>query len=303
MSILPALGSRQYPAPALGTASQQAGSKTGGAGDSALMSRGALDAVSLSQNGIDLSAQGMLERTDSLGNATVDVAQQFMNSFTQQLLGKQASGATISYDSVSLSAQSGFAAQVQHSGGAGGGDAAALSLSESSHFIGKGTITTADGQSFSFEIEVQYSSTLDAAASDNTTNSANSASNGAANKVGNGAADGGASAALPTVELPHVPFPGNLSDLFKLLGQELQGDVSGTQQNGAAAPSGTLKLRLLNLINGGTAQAPANAATPAQNSAQTRAKALADAYGAPPPASAAPVPLAPDSLAPAPLAA
>ena len=110
------------------------------------------DMVSLSKGGIDLQ-----QRVESLGHSTVDMAQSLVGSFAQQLFGDAAKDATISFDSISLDTSASFAAGVAHTEGAGRvTDAAAFSLTESSHFIGKGTITTADGRTFDFEVEVHH---------------------------------------------------------------------------------------------------------------------------------------------------
>ena len=291
MSLLPALGSRQYPTST--TASRDAETTSAGknaaSAASALMNRTAQDAVSLSKNGIDLSAQGLAQRTSDLGNSTMDVAQSFIADFAGQLFGDAAKGATISFDSASLSAQSGYAAMLQHSEGSGGiSDGAAFSLNESSHFIGKGTITTADGQSFEFEIEVQYESSLQAAATQTSSG---------ADQPEASATDDSAST-LPTRQLQDVAFPGTLNDLFKLLGQQLQSNLLSAQSDSANSSNndsggdqlGTLKLRLLNLINNPTTLASASPATPEQADAAARAKALAATYGTPAPAETVPQP-------------
>jgi hypothetical protein len=73
---------------------------------------------------------------------------------TRQLFGD---GAKVAFDSVDLQAGSSFSSGSASVTGAGGSSrAAAFSLDENAHFIGKGTITTADGQTFDFEVEVQY---------------------------------------------------------------------------------------------------------------------------------------------------
>jgi hypothetical protein len=106
----------------------------------------------------------------AVGNATVDFAQDFVSSFTQALFGDDAKGAVIDFDSASLETSSSYAVGYQHTQGANGTtDAAAFSLTDSSHFIGKGTITTADGRKFDFEVEVQYNYELNAAASQTST--------------------------------------------------------------------------------------------------------------------------------------
>ncbi|OBV38683.1 hypothetical protein [Janthinobacterium psychrotolerans] len=282
---LPALGARQTGASAL-TGQQPA--KTGGNASSAadaLMQRTAQDVVALSKKGLDLSAQGLAQRTDALGNATLDVAQDFLGNMARQLFGD---GASINFDSIDLSAASGYAAQVSSSSGAGGTrNAAAFSLAENAHFIGKGTITTADGQSFDFELEVQYESKISASAAYETSNEAEVADTGE---------DGG----LPTLQLPSMNFAGSLGDLFRMLGQQLQSSIYDASQDSADQAKakagdevGSLRLRLLNLLQppktvdeaAKPVEVPTTAAPELTPEAQARARAVAEAYGGKPTAS------------------
>ncbi|MGK5026497.1 hypothetical protein [Janthinobacterium sp. RB2R34] len=282
---LPALGARQTGANAL--TGQQA-AKTGGNTSStadALMQRTAQDVVALSKKGLDLSAQGLAQRTDALGNATLDVAQDFVGNMARQMFGD---GASISFDSVDLSAASGYAAQASSSSGAGGTrNAAAFSLAENAHFIGKGTITTADGQTFDFELEVQYESKISASAAYETSNA-------------NEQADTGDSGDLPTLQLPAMNFAGSLSDLFKMLGQQMQNSIYNAGQDSADQTTskpgdevGSLTLRLLNLLQppktvdeaAKPVDVPIAAAPELTPEAQARARAVAEAYGGKPGAS------------------
>ncbi|WP_402720812.1 hypothetical protein [Janthinobacterium rivuli] len=264
MSQLPALASRQ---PASNTLAGQQPSRTGsgatGLAGSSLMQRTAQDVVALSKNGLDLSAKGLSQRTDALGNATVDVAQDFLNNMTRQLFGD---GATVSFDSVDLQAGSSFSSGSASVSGAGGSSrAAAFSLDENAHFIGKGKITTADGQTFDFEVEVQYQSNISAGMLEQTQNAAEEA----------GSAD---DTNLPAKELPATHFGGNLHDLFKLLGQQLQSNLYQGSADGASASgkdgdlAGSLSLRLLKLVQPDTV-------VDAAKEEQARARALALAYG------------------------
>ena len=282
---LPALGARQTGASTL-TGQQPA--KTGGNASSAadaLMQRTSQDVVALSKKGLDLSAQGLAQRTDALGNATLDVAQDFLGNMARQMFGD---GASISFDSVDLSAASGYAAQASSVSGAGGTrNAAAFSLAENAHFIGKGTITTADGQSFDFELEVQYESKISASAAYETSNE-------------NEQADTGDSGDLPTLQLPSMNFAGSLGDLFKMLGQQLQSSIYDAGQDSADQTTsnpgdevGSLTLRLLNLLQppktideaAKPVEVPTAAAPELTPEAQARARAVAEAYGGKPSAS------------------
>jgi hypothetical protein len=198
----------------------------------------------------------------------VDLAQNLLGSFAQQLFGDSAKGATVSFDSVSLESSSSFAAGVQQSQGAGGSSkSAAFSLTESSHFLGKGTITTADGRSFDFEVEVQYDYALEAAASQTTGGA--EAANAGAGKPPRAAAD-----PLPAVEFPDIKFPGSLQDLFRLFDKPLKTDVVQDDQSGQQQKLGTLSLRLLNLVNS-TDQLD----NYGQHNGNGKSKAVAHAYG------------------------
>ncbi|KQW93739.1 hypothetical protein ASC94_14230 [Massilia sp. Root418] len=261
MSNLSPLSSRQYQPASLPVANQQTDSKNLRAGNSSLLEKAQNDLVSLSKNGIDLQ-----QRVESLGNSTVDLAQNLLGSFAQQMFGDAGKGATISFDSVSLESSSSFAAGVQQSQGANGTtSAAAFSLTESSHFLGKGTITTADGRSFEFEVEVQYDYSLEAAASQTTSGAGDTA------KTPRSAAD-----PLPAVEFPDIKFPGSLQDLFRLFDKPLKTDVvqENKDQPGEQQKLGTLSLRLLNLVNS-TEQLD----TYGQQPGNGKSKALAHAYG------------------------
>ncbi|MEG1052500.1 MAG: hypothetical protein RSF79_10710 [Janthinobacterium sp.] len=271
MSQLPALASRQ---PASTTLTGQQPSRTGssatGLAASPLMQRTAQDVVALSKNGLDLSAKGLSQRTDALGNATVDVAQDFLSTMTRQMFGD---GAKISFDSVDLQAGSSFSSGSTSVAGANGSSrAAAFSLDENAHFIGKGKITTADGQTFDFEVEVQYQSNISAGMLEHTQSETPQAP----------ASDDGA---LPAKQLPDTHFGGNLHDLFKLLGQQLQSDLYQGLSDGASASgndgdlAGSLNLRLLKLVQPDAAADTGRKTADATPEAQARARALAEAYG------------------------
>lgn len=276
MSQLPALvsGSRQPAAtPLVGQTPQKAGAGASGLAGSPLMQRTAQDVVALSKNGLDLSAKGLSQRTDALGNATVDVAQDFLGNMTRQLFGD---GATVAFDSVDLQAGSSFSSgSASISGTNGSSRAAAFSLDENAHFIGKGKITTADGQTFDFELEVQYQSNISAGALVQTQEDAQEAPPSDA-------------AALPAKELPATTFAGNLHDLFKLLGQQLQSNLyQGTSDAASASGkdgelAGSLSLRLLKLVQPDHVAETAKADKKAAESTPedlARARALALAYG------------------------
>lgn len=271
MSQLPALASRQ-PAPntLAGQQPSRAGNGATGLAGSALMQRTAQDVVALSKNGLDLSAKGLSQRTDALGNTTVDVAQDFLSNMTRQLFGD---GATIAFDSVDLQAGASFSSGgASVSGPNGSSRAAAFSLDENAHFIGKGKITTADGQTFDFEVEVQYQSNISAGVLEHTQSETPEAP----------ASDDGA---LPAKQLPDTHFGGNLHDLFKLLGQQLQSNLYQGMSDGASASgndgdlAGSLSLRLLKLVQPDAVADAGKKIVEATPEEQARARALALAYG------------------------
>src|SRR5450830_1350128 len=272
MSQLPALipASRQNAANTVAGQGQQApkaGSNLANFAGSPLMQRTTQDVVALSKNGLDLSAKGLSQRTDALGNATVDAAQDFLKNMTQKMFGD---GANISFDSVDLQAASGFSSGAASVSSANGtSQAAAFSLDENAHFIGKGKITTADGQTFDFEVEVQYQSNISAGALQQTPAEASDT-------------DQADDASLPSKQLPATNFAGNLNDLFKLLGQQLQSNIFHGNQDSASASSkdgdqaGSLRLRLLNLVQ----PAKTAEADKSETKSDAQARAVAAAYGA-----------------------
>ncbi|MES2114017.1 MAG: hypothetical protein V4578_02650, partial [Pseudomonadota bacterium] len=155
-------------------------------------------------------------------------------------------------------------------------------------FLGKGTITTADGRKFDFEIEVQYSDQITAAAGQHSANTVPAqGASGKPTSAGTAGSTGQANSAnsngLPTVQFPNVDFPGTLADLFQLIGRNLQSSLSvnpgGDQGNGNNIDRTTLRnlsLRLLSLVD----SKHKDTYSPA-NGAETRAKSVADAYGTP----------------------
>lgn len=316
MSTLSALGARPLPATLLPANAPQADGKNPAYAAPAVnqLKSAVGSPTSISNHGLDLQ-----KRVDSLGNATVDFAQSLLNSFADKLFGDAAKGAQISYDSVSLDTSSSAALTVQHSAGPNGSsDTAAFQLTDSSHFLGKGTITTADGRKFDFEVEVQYNAELDASASQSRSGSAaqtpapapTSLPSRPASSKADDAAGSSASADLPTVQVPNIDFPGTLADLFKLIGHDLQTALSSGGQGNGNSNGGsidrntlrTLSLRLLSLVDSKRSDTYT-----APTGAETRAKSVANAYGQPPaavtdadaPAASAPAPAAAPAATPA----
>ncbi|MBY0242158.1 MAG: hypothetical protein K2X55_22890 [Burkholderiaceae bacterium] len=251
--------------PFLPTALPAQAEKSARADNAPLLEKARNDLVSLSKNGIDLQ-----QRVESLGNSTVDLAQNLVGGFAQQLFGDAAKDAKISFNSVSLDTSASYAAGISRTEGAGRvSDAAAFSLTESSHFIGKGTITTADGRTLDFEVEVQYDYALEAAASQS--QSAPGAQPGKSGEAPRSAAD-----PLPEIKFPDIRFPGSLQDLFRLFDKPLKADVVQPDQGqgqgqGNDQKLGTLSLRLLSLVDN---KGPQDIYTPSD-----RTKAVANAYG------------------------
>jgi hypothetical protein len=228
MSSLSPLGTRQYQNTALAGSSQQPAR-----GNNAVQPQAATKAssnVALSSGAVDLQ-----QRIDALGNDTIDLAQDFLGKFAQQLLGDGAKGATIAFDSVSLEASSSMAAGSLRADGANGVmNASAFSLSESSHFLGKGTITLADGSKYDFEVEVQYEASMSAgfASPEKAEREKLAAQNPAM--------------PLPAIAFPDIDWPGSLGDLFKLMDKQVSGDVKNGE-NGDVL--GNLSVRLMKLVN------------------------------------------------------
>ena len=244
MSTISPLSPHLYQFGSLTAASPQTDNKNLRTGNASPQVKAQDDLVSLSKGGVDLQ-----QRIDRLGNATVDYAQSLLGNFAQQLFGDAGKGATISFDSVELGASSTFAAGVQHSEDAKGStDAAALSLNESAHFLGKGSITTADGRKFDFEVEIQYDHTLQTGASQT---QAPATSSPIAASDSNGIAPRSAADPLPPVEFPDIKFPGTLQDLFRLFDKPIKTDVvqNNDAQQGGQQKLGTLSLRLLHLVS------------------------------------------------------
>lgn len=227
MSSLSPLGARGYQNTALAGSTQQPAR-----GNNAVQQAAATKAssnVALSSGAVDLQ-----QRIDTLGNNTLDLAQSFLGKFAGQLLGDDAKGATIAFDSVALEASSSMSTGTLKAGGADGvQNASAFSLNESSHFLGKGTITLADGTKYDFEVEVQYEASMTARYGE------------AGDKTGDKPAGKDAAAALPSFEFPDIEWPGGLGDLFKLMDKQVSGDVKDSKSGDVL---GNLSVRLMQLV-------------------------------------------------------
>ncbi|TWI62477.1 hypothetical protein IP91_03994 [Pseudoduganella lurida] len=231
MSSISTLGTRHYQNTALaGSGSGQQTSKSNATTPTDAASKLSSN-VALSSGAVDLQ-----KRVDALGNDTVDLAQNLLGSFAQKMFGDDARGATIDFDSVSLEASSSVSAgRLRAEGSDGVTSASGFSLNESSHFLGKGTITMADGSKYDFEIEVQYEATASYAES-------STAPKSERDKL----IEQNPAMPLPAIEFPDVDWPGSLSDLFKLMDKGATGDV---KDEATGDKLGTLSLRLLNLVS------------------------------------------------------
>jgi hypothetical protein len=224
--------------------------------------------VALSSNALDLQ-----DRVAGLGNATVDLAQNLLGNFAQHLFGDAMKGATIDFDAVSLDSQSTMEAGALHAEGARGDmDAAAFRLTDSAHFLGKGTITLADGQKFDFEVEVQYEASLSA---------------GTESTRRRELAEQNPAMPLPAVEFPDIDWPGSLNDIFKLMDKQLSADIKTADGNDKL---GTLSARLLKLVNSAQALDTYGPPSTAQVKQATNAYAT-ELASAPAPVKAGPPPV------------
>ncbi|WP_342113682.1 hypothetical protein [Pseudoduganella sp. OTU4001] len=234
MNSLNSIGPRQFQNSQLTPALPQVDSKTSRA--NAIKEVSSDNAVSLSSNAVDLQ-----KRVDRLGNKTVDMAQNLIGSFAQKLLGDNAKGATIDFDSVELEASSSFSAGALHAEGANGvTDAFGFSLNEDSHFIGKGTITTADGRKLAFEVEIKYESSLTAAAASSVPSRRQDM------------ASQNPAMPLPEVEFPDIDFPGSLADLFRLMDRNISAAIKQLGEDGQEQEAGNLTMRLLKMVDAET---------------------------------------------------
>ncbi len=225
-----------------------------------------VDPVSLYNDNVSLSPQSMMNRVGNLASSTVDVAQKFLDTFVGKLFGDAAKGATVSFDAVAVQAQSAVSSAATQNGSV---RSSAFSLNESASFIGTGQLVTNDGQTFDFELEVNYQASASV-----TTNSVGE--NAAASRPA--PLDSPDVLVLTGKPLPPVKFPGSLDDLFKLLGRELQSNVNGN----AGESGGDLSLRLLRLVDRAALLAPRPRADQPELPVTDRSKALASSYGGAP---------------------
>lgn len=266
MSFLSALSARP-PASTVPPALAQAGGRSVGAQLAPASGNVAarlpvVDPVSLYNDHVSLSPQSMMNRVGALATSTVDTAQTFLDTFVGKLFGDAAKGATVKFDAVAVQAQSAYTASGTQDGKV---RSSAFALDESASFIGTGQLVTADGQSFDFELEVNYEASARVATE----------------QIGDVPAQARQQQiSLPDVlvltgkPLPPVKFPGSLDDLFKLLGRELEANINGAAGEGG----GNLSLRLLRLVDSAALLAPRPRADQPDVPVQDRSKALAGSY-------------------------
>ena len=267
MSFLSALGTRPNLStflPAAPASGKAASAQTAPASGNVAARLPVVEPVAAASNNVSLSSQALAARAANLGASTVDYAQQFIDNFAATLFGDQAKGATLSFDTASVSAEAGFSASAT-------GGTASLSLSESAHFSGTGQIVTADGQTYQFTIDVQYDANLQASSSQPSQPAPPAASQSAQSIAPPDLAT------LTGKALPAIEFPGSLADLFQLLGRELRQQIPNNQ-NGA---DGNLTLRLQRLVNSAALLAPRAQSGDPKASASEASKALAKSYAAP----------------------
>lgn len=190
------------------------------------------------------AAEGKIDKTDkieqrvaSLQKDTLKLAQDFLGQFASQLFGDAAKGMQISFDQLELSASSEASMSLSRSSdGTSSTRSASFSLNDSSSFTGRGTIRTADGRQFEFELSVTYESRQQMSYTEQSTR--NSSPNRATQPADTSTArgmdfQGTADELLDSISAIPVQLPFKLKD-----------------QNGDEQVMGDLVLKLLNL-NGG----------------------------------------------------
>ena len=228
----------------------------GNAGSSSTAS----NTVTLSDTGQKLAAQNndlgstLLQRATQLGQATMNAAIQFVNNFAQSLFGASTSNMQLSMDSGQLSTSASYSSTAQAANsGQPGATSSTSELQESSDFVGTGTMVTADGKRFTFQVELavqlQATEQVSTAAPTGSAAAASAQSPAASTHLPmtmTAAADNNQAAA--------IQFPGSLDSFLSLLneGQFTQPiQVNSTALSNASdttARSGMLKFSLLNQL-------------------------------------------------------
>jgi hypothetical protein len=273
MSNLFALGSRPVQSPFLRTAQDggTAGTQNASASGKVPARLPTVDPVtssassSSSSSSITLSQQALNSQVAQLGDKTVEAAQRFIGNIAESLFGDAAKGAAFHLDTMSVAVDTSSSTSSETTTNAVARvDSAALQMDTSASFIGRGTITTGDGQSFDFEIEVRYAASIQASAS-TTSNIAG----GVAAQQPQNMPD---TLTLTGKQLPTIDFPGSLADLFKMLGRQLTVSTNSGQGNGNG---GDISLRLLRLVNSAALLAPRSRADSVDATPAERNRAMA----------------------------
>lgn len=203
------------------------------------------DTVTLSNTAKKLGAQDnrlgastLMQRAAQLGQATMDAAVQFVGDFAKSLFGDAANSMQLQMDSAQWSASSSFASMAQvRTNGLNQTASQAATLQDTSEFVGSGTLVTADGQRFNFQVDVEFQSTQSMAMTTQSHSARSTQPAVAAKNPG-----------------PVVQFPGTLDNFLALLHQggfsqpvqwNATGPAAGTDPS---PPSGMLRFRLLNQL-------------------------------------------------------
>lgn len=204
-----------------------------------------VDPVSLSLAGLNLAKQQdiLADRVNELESDAADSAKNFLTNFARQILGDAADGMQVSFDFASVSASSVWSGMALHAENAyGTSDLAAMSLKDAADFVGRGKITTADGHVYSFEVEVHYEASFEAAASSRSMAVPQDARHLALNEPSHG---------KPAANEFDLHFPGKLKDLFGLLDHgslKLPLLLPPTDAGNPGNRAGMLSLRLLDKL-------------------------------------------------------
>lgn len=205
------------------------------------------------------------KRVEQLNQSMTSMAQSLIQSFAGSFLGDAAKGAKIEFDSFSLASQSSFSAlSLEQRDENGRISASAFRLEEASQFIGRGTITTADGRSFEFEMDIRYSLELEAASISQQSNKRGGQAPAALPATEPAAATpapaatapstASAPATAPSLPFQQAQFAGTAAELFERLRNEPVRVPFNLQlpEQGATPQTlfGDLAMRLLNLPGG-----------------------------------------------------
>jgi hypothetical protein len=172
-----------------------------------------------------LSAAAAQESSATFQRAMEDFGSYLLKSFAAKVLGDDAANATISFDVHSVDGEETRAGAEQL--GADGVRTYDSYLDSKQHFLARGTVTTADGRKFDFDIDVHNELTVQ------------TADDGSADQPEHAGPQGSS-----TFQLPDFGFPAYLADLLKLIGVDFKGTLA-TQDGQVAA----VKMRMVHVEN------------------------------------------------------